>query len=227
MDKEIERKENEKRLLLSPSILSVPLAKLKTQLQEIEDLVDFIHIDVMDGKFVTNQTDGTTMFLEAYRAVHVPLDVHLMVENPLLEIPKYEKAKMITFHIEALKEKRDRAKHIAELKHQIKKQKAMVGVSIKPGTNVKEIVPFLKDVDLVLVMTVEPGYGGQKFQVEQLEKVKELRKYGFDGWIEVDGGVNLDNLPMIRESGVDIVVAGTSIFSAKDKRWQIEQFRCC
>jgi len=198
---------------ISPSILSLSLDEISDNIKRIENEIDFIHIDVMDGKFVLNQTDGVEMFEIAKKASKKPLDVHLMVENPAQEIKKYEGAKIITFHIEAVKNKVE----ALEIINTIKKMSAQVGVSIKPSTSVDILKDILEEIELVLIMSVEPGYGGQKLIPETLSKIEKLREMGFNKLIEVDGGITLENAEIVRNTGVDIIVAGTAIFSSADK----------
>lgn len=210
-----------KKIKISPSVLSLSLASIPKELQEIQDVIDFVHIDVMDGKFVTNITDGIGMFQMVKKNCNLPLDVHLMVENPINEISKYYGATMITFHREAVKTLEEAKQLIQE----IRKLNAKVGISIKPSTSVAMIQELIEEVDLILIMTVEPGYGGQKLIRGTLNKIKDLRNIGFTKWIEVDGGIHTENANLVREMGADILVSGTAIFSAKDKKRTIEELK--
>lgn len=212
---------NNREVKLSPSILSVALEDVAVRLKKIEDLIDYVHIDVMDGKFVANKTNGVGMFDEARKASCKPLDVHLMVENPIEEIKKYKGAEVITFHIEAVKSE-DEALEIIEM---IKSFDAKAGISVRPNTSISTLINLLNKLDLVLIMTVEPGYGGQKLIPETLEKVKELRDLGFEGLIEVDGGINTENADLVRKYDVDVIVAGTAIFSAADELYAVEKIK--
>ena len=210
-----------KKIKISSSVLSLSLASIPKELQEIQDVIDFVHIDVMDGKFVTNITDGIGMFQMVKKNCNLPLDVHLMVENPINEISKYYGATMITFHREAVKTLEEAKQLIQE----IRKLNAKVGISIKPSTSVAMIQELIEEVDLILIMTVEPGYGGQKLIRGTLNKIKDLRNIGFTKWIEVDGGIHTENANLVREMGADILVSGTAIFSAKDKKRTIEELK--
>lgn len=218
---------SERKVKISPSILNVSFERLESELNQIEENIEYIHIDVMDGKFVTNQTNGVQMFEKAKENSSKPLDVHLMVEDPINEIEKYKGAEIITFHLEAMPlENREEA--CLKVIEKIKSVNAKVGISIKPKTLVSELINFhkiLDKIDLILIMTVEPGYGGQKFNNEMLQKVIELRKTGFQKLIEVDGGVTVENSKQIRDAGVDIIVAGTAIFSAEDKNRIIRKLK--
>lgn len=198
---------------ISPSILSVPIELVPEKIKKVEKNIDYIHIDVMDGKFVSNKTSGVEMFNTAKIASDKPLDVHLMVENPINEIEKYEGAEIITFHIEAVNSEEE----VLEIIEKIHSIGAKVGISIRPNTKVENLEKYFEKIELVLVMTVEPGYGGQKLISETLEKISTLRNFGFKGLIEVDGGVTVDNSSLVKEYDVDIIVAGTAVFSALDE----------
>ena len=212
--------EQNRKIRISPSILSLPINEISERIKKVEDNIDYIHIDVMDGKFVTNITNGVEMFNEAKKASNKPLDVHLMVENPIEEMKKYKGADIITFHIEAVE-----ATQTLNVIEAVKMQGAKVGISIKPNTSVKSLINILDKIDLVLIMTVEPGYGGQELIKEALLKVSELRNLGYEKIIDVDGGINLENAPEVRITGVDIIVAGTAIFSAENENIAINKIR--
>lgn len=214
-------KEEEKKMKISPSILSLAIEEIPEKLAEVETEIDFVHIDVMDGKFVSNQTDGQEMFEKARIASQKPLDVHLMVVEPWKEIASYQGAKIITFHFEAVSSQEE----FEKTKREIIKQGAKVGISIKPGTPAEKLKAILPEVELVLVMTVEPGYGGQKLIVEALKKISEIRQMGFKGLVEVDGGVTLENVKAVKESGADIIVAGTAIFSSEHPKETIREMK--
>lgn len=198
---------------ISPSTLNISLEEMPEKLKEIEKEIDYVHIDVMDGKFVSNLTDGAGMFKTAKLACNKPLDVHLMVSEPLEEIKKYEGAEIITFHMEAVKNQGEALKVIQEIKN----LDSQVGISIKPGTEVEVLEDILDKIDMILIMTVEPGYGGQKLIQDTLNKVKQLREMGFHKLIEVDGGITIENAEIVRNAGVDIIVAGTAVFAAENK----------
>lgn len=209
------------KIKISPSILSLPLEKISENLQEIQEEIDFVHIDVMDGKFVTNETNGLEMFHIAKKSCNLPMDVHLMVENPMAVVSDYLGADIITFHREAV-ETIEEAKQVLK---KIKSLGAKAGISIKPNTSVTTLNGLLEAVDLILIMTVEPGYGGQKWIPETLLKIEKLRNIGFTKWIEVDGGIHTENAKLVKEKGADILVAGTAIFSASDKQKVIEELK--
>ena len=213
-----------KKIMISPSILNVPLEKVSEKLKKVRNDIEYVHIDVMDGKFVTNCTDGVGMFEAAKAVSDRPLDVHLMVAEPENEIEKYKGAEFITIHLEAL-EGKNREEEFLKVAEKIRNLDAKVGISIKPNTKVSELTNLLKEVDLILIMTVEPGYGGQKLIAEALEKVTELRNLGFEKLVEVDGGINIENASYVRNYDIDIIVAGTAVFGAKDENEAIKRIK--
>lgn len=208
---------------VAPSILTADFLNLKQELKSIET-ADRFHIDIMDGNFVPNISFGPYITKLVNNSTNVPLDIHLMVDWPDFWIDKFNlnNTYNITFHFEA---KSDISKTIAKIKETGKK----VGISIKPKTEVKEIHALLKEIDLVLVMSVEPGFGGQKFIESALGKIKELKSYrekhGLNFEIEVDGGVDSTNIEKIKEVGADIVVAGSYIFNQTDRKAAINSLK--
>ena len=210
-------------LKVSPSILSADLAILAEEVKTIKN-ADMIHIDVMDGVFVPNISFGIPLVRSLRKHTDMFFDVHLMIVKPEKYVDEFIKAgaDLITFHYEAT----DSAESIIDLIHERGKK---AGISIKPTTPVSAIVHLLHKLDLVLVMTVEPGFGGQKFMGDQIQKIIELKKIitenSFDTVIEVDGGVNGKNAKLLRNSGVDILVAGSYIFGADDRQKVIEDLK--
>jgi len=210
---------------IAPSILSANFAKLGEEITEVENSgADYIHVDVMDGHFVPNITIGP-LIVEAIRPVtDLPLDVHLMIENPDRYIPTFAKAgaSIISVHQEA-------CPHLHRTIQLIKDQGVKAGVVINPATPVEMIKETLSYVDLVLVMTVNPGFGGQSFIHETLPKIKlldELRKehqYSFE--LEVDGGVNAETAKLCTDAGADVLVAGSAIFNKEDRKAAIAEIR--
>lgn len=209
---------------LSPSILSADFGILKEQLEVLEKSgVEYLHIDIMDGSFVPNISMGIPVIKSIRKYTNMIFDTHLMIVNPEKYIKEFKDAgcDIINVHAEA-------CENLSETIDKINNLGVKSGVTIKPKTPVSEIVDILDKVNLVLVMTVEPGFGGQKLMEEQLEKVKELVKirekngYKFD--IEIDGGVNINNLEHIKSSGVDIVVAGSAVFESEDIKKTINDF---
>jgi ribulose-phosphate 3-epimerase len=207
---------------IAPSLLSADFAMLRDEIEMVcEAGADILHLDVMDGHFVPNITIGPCV-VEAVRKVSsVPLDVHLMISDPEKYLDSFVKAgsDWITFHIEALSEPQkfiERAKSLG----------VKVGVSLKPQTTVAAIEKILPLVDLVLVMSVEPGFGGQSFRPEVLAKVQELRSAAScPPDIGMDGGLNLDTVPQVVKSGVNVLVAGSAIFHAQDPEAMVGKLR--
>ena len=201
-----------KKIQISPSILSADFSQLKNEIKKLEQAgADMIHVDVMDGHFVPNLTIGPPVIKSLRNHTTLPFDVHLMISPVHKYIKDYADAgaNIITIHPEATKDLKESIKHIRDLGKK-------VGVSLNPETSVKSIENFLEDIDLVLIMSVHPGFGGQKFMPEVLEKVRKLRniinekKLELD--IEIDGGIDFDNNKMVIEAGANILVSGTTIF---------------
>ena len=197
---------------ISPSILSADFSKLGLEIQNLEKAkADYIHIDVMDGHFVPNITIGPEVINKLRKYTSLPFDVHLMISPVHNFIKNFADAgaDIITIHPEATD---DLTSSIKKIKSLNKK----VGISLNPETSVNKVLPVLNTIDLVLVMSVNPGFGGQKFMKENLEKVKILRKEIDSNKliteIEIDGGINFENAKMAKEAGVDILVSGTTIF---------------
>ena len=197
---------------ISPSILSADFSKLGSEIQNLEKAkADLIHIDVMDGHFVPNITIGPEVINKLRKYTSLPFDVHLMISPVHDFIKNFAEAgaDIITIHPEATN---DLVSSIQKIKSFNKK----AGVSLNPKTSVKKVLPVLKLIDLVLVMSVNPGFGGQKFIKDTLEKVKILRKEidtkKLKTQIEIDGGINFENAIMAKKAGVDILVSGTTIF---------------
>ena len=206
---------------VAPSILAADFENLEDEIKKVELAgADYIHIDVMDGEFVSNKTEGLEMLKRSNSATNLTLDTHLMVENPLDWIEDFFESDIITFHIEATDE--ETANKIIENLHE---KEIKVGISIKPGTDIEEVLPYIDKIDMVLIMTVEPGMGGQKLIPECLEKVRILREIAPDLDIEVDGGINIENIEIVKKAGANIIVAGTAIFGAKDPKYVIEKLK--
>lgn len=210
------------KILIAPSILSADFANLQLDISRIEEGgANWVHIDVMDGHFVPNLTIGAPVVKSLRKATTLPFDVHLMIENPWLYIDDFAKAgsDIITIHQEACLD------NLSEVIAQIKSYGIKAGVSIKPNTSVDAIKDVLKDVDLVLVMSVEPGFGGQSFMSNSLSKIKEIRSLAPDLYIEVDGGINSETAKLVIQAGANVLVAGSSIYGAKDIKLAIESLK--
>jgi ribulose-phosphate 3-epimerase len=207
---------------LAPSILSADFSRLAEQVNEIEKAgAHLIHVDVMDGHFVPNITFGAPVMKSLLGKTDIPFDVHLMIETPDMYIADFvtENTEYITVHQEA-------CIHLHRTIQNIRSLGVKAGVSINPATPVCMIQEVLSDVDLVLVMSVNPGFGGQKFIPSALDKIRELdairKQQGLDFVIEIDGGAGADNIDEILAAGTDIVVAGSSVFKKGDIDRQVK-----
>jgi len=210
---------------ISPSILAADFSKLGSEIESVKN-ADYIHFDVMDGVFVQNISFGFPV-LESVRAItDKTLDIHLMIESPSRYISRFVDAggDIITFHVEA-----EAPEQIHETIKYIHSRGKKAGLSLKPETPSSAIVPYITDLDMVLVMTVEPGYGGQEFIPQMLPKVAELRdiidKHKPGCELEVDGGINLETAKLCVDAGATVLVAGIDVFNTTDRAAHIEQLR--
>ncbi len=206
---------------IAPSILAADFDNLENEVSDVEKAgADYIHIDIMDGEFVNNETPGLEMLTRTYETTSLTLDTHLMVEEPQNWLDDVVLSNVVTFHIEAVNV--ETAEKIIDYLHE---RDIKAGVAIKPDTSIEDIMPILEKIDVVLVMLVEPGFGGQKMILSCLEKVKTLRSLKPDMDIEVDGGVNLENVQLVKDAGANIIVAGTAIFKSNDRKFVIEEMK--
>ena len=211
--------------IISPSILSADFANLERDIKLVErNGADWIHVDVMDGHFVPNITIGIPVTAALKRVTSIPLDVHLMIENPEKYAQDFIKAgaDVLTFHYEAMQNDEE----VFKLIRLIKDCGVKAGLSIKPKTAPEKVLPFLAEVDLLLVMTVEPGFGGQKFMPECAQKIKVIRKNAPSTLIvQVDGGINAETGRICRDFGANSLVAGNYIYKSTDIKSAIESLR--
>lgn len=211
---------------LAPSILSADFSKLAAEVLEVEQAgADWIHVDVMDGHFVPNITFGPLIVEWLRPHTKLPLDVHLMIANPDRYVPAFVKAgaDLISVHVEA-------DIHLHRTIHLIRELGAKPGVVINPATPVEQLAPILSDVDYVLLMTVNPGFGGQQFISSVLDKIRRLRtmldERGLTGVdIEVDGGIHAKTAPLVVEAGANVLVAGNAVFGRPDRAAAMDELR--
>ena len=204
---------------IAPSILSADFANLQRDIQNIKDNgADMVHVDVMDGIFVPNISIGIPVVQAIRPVTDLPLDVHLMIDRPIRYVEQFVKAgaDYVTIHIEA-----DQPQNTLEALDRIRALGCKAGIVLKPKTPVEAAIPYLEKCDMILVMTVEPGFGGQKFMEDQMPKVKQLREWLDDinpeCLVEVDGGVDANTCAVCKENGADVLVAGSAYFKAADR----------
>ena len=212
-------------MMIAPSLLSCDFASMGTEVERVDKAgADLIHLDVMDGHFVPNLTIGPAIIKAVRPFTKLPFDVHLMISDPLSYIDAFADAgaDIITFHIEA---DSDTDKTIEK----IKSRNVLPGVVIKPGTPAEAVFPYLDKVYMVLVMTVEPGFGGQSFMEDMMPKVRaiksEIKKRGLEVLVEVDGGITVQTAPIASKAGADVSVSGTGVFKAADPAQAIKEMK--
>ena len=211
-------------MLISPSVLNADLSRLHAQVDSIAHVADMIHLDVMDNHFVPNLTFGLPVIESLLKSSDIRADCHLMIDDPDRWAPPYARAGAysVTFHVEA-------AHDPARVCANIREAGARAGVAVKPGTDLQRIDALGDALDLILVMTVEPGFGGQSFMADMLEKVAHARRLADraegDVWVQVDGGVGPDTIGRCAEAGANVFVAGSAVFRADDPAAMVETLR--
>jgi ribulose-phosphate 3-epimerase len=210
-------------VLISPSILSADFANLEAELDRVSN-ADWAHVDVMDNHFVPNLTLGLPVVEALLKVSPIPIDAHLMIEDPDRWAPMYAEAgcESVTFHVEAARDPR-------ALARALRSAGSRSAMAIKPRTPFGPYEELLPELDMVLVMTVEPGFGGQSFMADQLPKVRQVReavrRHGGEVWVQVDGGVSADTIEQCAEAGADVFVAGSAVYGAGDAAAAVEQLR--
>jgi len=211
------------RIIVAPSILAADFSQLGSEIHKVEAAgADWIHCDIMDGHFVDNISFGPSIVGFVHKQTRLPLDVHLMIEHADHYVPRFVQngASSITVHVEP------EAKHdVAKTLQQIRGAGCRVGLTLNPATPFESVEPFLDQIDMLLVMTVHPGFGGQSFRADQLEKVRRARSISDKIDIEVDGGINAETAQLSMQNGANVLVAGTSIFHAQDYGTAIRDLR--
>jgi ribulose-phosphate 3-epimerase len=208
---------------ISPSIQSADLANHESELRRIAN-ADWAHVDVMDAHFVPNLTLGLPVVEALVKVSPVPIDAHLMIEDPDRWAPQYAVAgcQSVTFHIEAARDPRSLARAL-------RAAGSRASMAIKPGTAFAPYEELLPELDMVLVMTVEPGFGGQSFMADQMPKVRQVReavrRHGGEIWVQVDGGVSSDTIEQCAEAGADVFVAGSAVYGAEDAAAAVDELR--
>lgn len=198
---------------ITPSILNADLDNLDSEISKIAEVADLLHLDIMDNKFVPNLTWNLEAAEKIIRNSSLPVDAHLMISDPDIQAPKYAEVgcKSVTVHYEA-------TANLKQTLQSIRRAGARAAVGIKPKTDFSVLLEYRDLIDMILVMTVEPGFGGQKFMADMMDKVSKARDFigGADIWLQVDGGISVDTIEIAREAGADTFVAGSAVFKAPD-----------
>ena len=210
-----------RKIFVSPSILSADFARLEQECKSLEKSgADWIHCDVMDGNFVPNLTFGMPVLKSIRKCVVLPLDVHLMIDRPERYVEQFAEAgaNLITIHLEACSD-------VAACLKLIRSCGKQAGISLKPDTSVETLIPYRGLFDMILIMSVEPGFGGQAFIESSVEKIRAAKKLFPNVLVEVDGGINKTTAKKVIDAGVDVIVAGNAIMNAADRKAAIAEIR--
>lgn len=207
---------------ITPSILNADLNDLDNEIAKISKVSDLLHLDIMDNKFVPNLTWNFEAAEEIIRKAPLPVDAHLMIEDPDIQGPKYAEVgcKSVTIHFEA-------ATDVKQTLKNIRRAGARAALALKPKTDFSVLLEYRELIDMILIMTVEPGFGGQKFMADMMDKVSKSRNFIGDAdiWLQVDGGISLDTIEVARNAGADTFVAGSAVFKAPDPAAMVLQLK--
>ena len=207
---------------ITPSILNADLNDLESEIKKIAAVSDLLHLDIMDNKFVPNQTWNFEAAEKIIRSAPLPVDAHLMIEDPDTQAVKYAEVgcKSVTIHFEA-------SSNVKQTLQTIRRAGARAAIALKPKTDFSVLLEYRELIDMILIMTVEPGFGGQKFMSDMMDKVKESRGFIGDAdiWLQVDGGISLDTIEVAREAGADTFVAGSAVFKAPNPAEMVLQLK--
>lgn len=211
-------------ILISPSVLNSDLSCLAEEVARVADYSDWIHLDVMDNHFVPNLTFGVSVVESLLKNIAIPADCHLMIADPDRWAPAYAEAgaSSVTFHIEA-------AANPVQLCRDLRAAGARAGVGLKPGTDISAVAELMPELDMILIMTVEPGFGGQSFMTDMLPKIEQARALvvgaGTDIWVQVDGGIDISTIERCASAGANVFVAGSSVYLAEDPGAMVDCLR--
>lgn len=207
---------------ITPSILNADLNNLDLEIKKIASVSDLLHLDIMDNKFVPNQTWNFEAAEKIIRSAPLPVDAHLMIEDPDIQAVKYAEVgcKSVTIHFEA-------SSNVKQTLLAIRRAGARAAIALKPKTDFSVLLEYRELIDMILIMTVEPGFGGQKFMSDMMEKVKKSRDFIGDAdiWLQVDGGISLETIEVARDAGADTFVAGSAVFKAPSPAQMVLQLK--
>lgn len=207
---------------ITPSILNADLNDLDNEIAKISQVSDLLHLDIMDNKFVPNLTWNFEAAEKIIRKAPLPVDAHLMIEDPDIQAPKYAEVgcKSVTIHYES-------TANVKQTLQGIRRAGARAAIALKPKTDFSVLVDYREFIDMILIMTVEPGFGGQKFMVDMMDKVSKSREFIGDAdiWLQVDGGISLETIEVARDAGADTFVAGSAVFKAPDPAAMVLQLK--